>query len=55
MSEAGIQLLESLPDDEKHTDVSVLSALAAAKLRRGMLQEGIALLRQAAEKQPQTF
>ncbi len=52
MTEDGIQLLESLPDDEKHTDAAVLSSLAASKLQRGMLQEGMALLRQAAEKQP---
>jgi tetratricopeptide (TPR) repeat protein len=52
MTEDGIQLLESLPNDEKHTDAAVLSALAASKLQRGMLQEGMALLSQAAEKQP---
>jgi len=52
MSDAGMQLLESLPDVEKHGDAVVLSALGAAKLQKGMVQEAMALIREAAERQP---
>ena len=51
MSKAGIQLLESLADEEKNKDAAVLAALAGANLQKGMLN-GLGLLRLAAERQP---
>lgn len=52
MAEAGMRLLESLPDLEKQNDPAVLAALATAKLQTGMASEALALIREAAEKQP---
>jgi Flp pilus assembly protein TadD len=52
MIEAGLQLLESIQEDPKNVDADLLAAMAGAKLQRGMVPEGMALLRQAAEKQP---
>ena len=52
MREAGIRLLEALPEEEKNADAAVLSALAAAKLSQGMVAEGVALSRAAAARQP---
>jgi tetratricopeptide (TPR) repeat protein len=52
MSRAGIQLLESLPDAERNRDAAVLAALAGADMQRGVVAEGMALLRQAIERQP---